>query len=90
MGWWHDDGWGWAGLAMMIVMLALWIAVIWAVLAAVRGDTRRGERPDDDPERLLDRRFATGEIDEDEYRRRLDALRSTRRHRTSSRGRPGS
>lgn len=37
-------------------------------------------RPDDlDPERILAARFARGEIDEDEYRRRLDVLRTNSR-----------
>ncbi len=35
-------------------------------------------RRDDDPERTLARRFAAGEIDEDEYHRRLEALHSQR------------
>lgn len=35
-----------------------------------------GPRRDDDPEQILARRFAAGEIDEEEYHRRLEALRS--------------
>jgi putative membrane protein len=35
-----------------------------------------GPARDDDPEQILARRFAAGEIDEEEYRRRLEALRS--------------
>jgi putative membrane protein len=40
-----------------------------------RGGDSRPERPD--PERILAERFATGEIDEEEYHRRLQTLRST-------------
>jgi putative membrane protein len=73
MGWWHDSsGWGW--LSMTLTMIALWGLVIWVVVVVV-GTGRRSGREASDPELVLARRFAAGEIDEDEYRRRLALLR---------------
>ncbi|HVT75886.1 MAG TPA: SHOCT domain-containing protein [Acidimicrobiales bacterium] len=75
-GW--NDGWsGWTWATMTIGMIVFWALVIWAVIAVARssnaadGDTRRS------PEQILAARFAAGEIDSDEYHRRLEDLRST-------------
>ncbi len=75
--WWHGSGWDW--LAMTVVMFAFWGLLIWA-LAALLGDRLGGQlgRGPEKPEELLARRFAAGEIDEDEYRARLETLRATR------------
>jgi putative membrane protein len=78
---WGSNGWSWWGWALMSVsMLAFWGLVVWGIVALVRwpadrwpGDGRR-ERPD--PERILGERFASGEIDEQQYHRRLQTLRS--------------
>jgi putative membrane protein len=73
MWWWHDSaGWGW--LAMTLTMIVIWGLVIWVVMGLV-GTGRRSGRDISDPEVVLARRFAAGEIDEDEYRRRLAVLR---------------
>jgi putative membrane protein len=45
-----------------------------------------GPRRDDDPEWILAQRFAAGEIDEDEYHRRLSVLRSRPYAGTADRG----
>ncbi len=76
---WGWSGWSWWGWALMsLSMLVFWGLVIWGVVALFRrsGDGRpeRQERPD--PERVLAERFAAGEIDEEEYHRRLQTLRS--------------
>ena len=74
--WWAHEGWGWgAWTVMMLGSVAFWALVIWAVVALVRGGDA-GTEPRADPEQILAARFAAGEINEDEYRRRLDALRS--------------
>jgi len=81
---WGWQGWSWWGwLAMTVGMIAFWGLVIWAVVAIFRGSgwTGRWEQPGPgrrDPEQLLAERFAAGEIDEEEYQRRLQVLRSTR------------
>lgn len=66
-GWWWVMGIGW------LVFLALIVAV---VIFVVRQSADRGQRgPSLGAEDVLADRFARGEIDEDEYRRRRDALR---------------
>ncbi|SDL88257.1 putative membrane protein [Geodermatophilus siccatus] len=81
-GWGHMTGWGWAATTLAsLLFLALLGLVAWVVVRAVR---RPGDGPSraprtagpDTAERLLADRFARGEIDEDEYRRRLATLRS--------------
>lgn len=84
--WWNGGygGPGWGGwLVMALTMVAFWGLLVVAGVAVWR-TAGRGARPDrgDDlertPQRLLDERLARGEIDEDEYRRRRELLRSGR------------
>ncbi len=80
-GWgWGGNGWGW-GTVMAIVLAVFLVAVIVAVVFAIR-DLFRGGSQDHGassaatgPEDTLAHRFARGEIDEDEYRRRIALLR---------------
>jgi putative membrane protein len=79
---WYGDGMGGWGFALMAVStVVFWGAVIAGGIALFRylnrtaatpgiGDTRPA------PEQLLAERFARGEMDEEEYRQRLDTLRS--------------
>lgn len=79
-----DVGWG-GWLLMALTMLAFLALVAWGVFLVWRstsgparheeGDVRR--RPSA-PEDILGERLARGEIDPDEYRARLDALRHGR------------
>ena len=75
----HDvTGWGWA--AMTFSMLVFWGLLIAITVVLVRttgrsSEHRVGARPA--PEDLLAERLARGEIDEDEYRRRLTTLRDS-------------
>lgn len=80
MGWYdfdHMSGWDWVGMTVSSV-LVLGLLLLAAVLLV-----RQGSRPRNDwsatssqsAEQVLAERFARGEIDEDEYRRRLAALR---------------
>ncbi|OLZ69057.1 hypothetical protein AV521_19745 [Streptomyces sp. IMTB 2501] len=72
MMYWDGGGWAW-----MAFMPLLWIALIalavWAVIRLVqhpasRGEgTSRGPAPKETPEEILDRRYASGEIDTDTY-----------------------
>jgi putative membrane protein len=76
----HDlTGWGW--VAMTVGMAVFWGLLIALAVVLVRGLNRpadhSGQRPS--PERVLAERFARGEIDEDEYRRRLATLTGTDR-----------
>lgn len=69
-----------AGFWVMVVMMLLVLVAVLALLFLLA--TRTGAVPGREPpgaapreaERLLDERFARGEIDEDEYRRRRAVL----------------
>ncbi|HET6951953.1 MAG TPA: SHOCT domain-containing protein [Acidimicrobiales bacterium] len=75
MMWWDGDG-GWGPwVAMTFIMLAFWGVVIWAVVSVVRSAGAGRAR---DAEDVLAERFARGEIDEDEFRRRREVLRGQR------------
>lgn len=81
MYWYGHEMGGWGYPLTLIGMVVFWAAVIYGIVALVRytGRSRRqGGEPDRAPgaERLLAERFARGEIGEDEYRRRLAALRA--------------
>lgn len=85
---WHDGGgWGLAGWIVMAVgMVAFWALVITALVLLIRYLARPRDTTATPPpaftqtraEDLLAERFARGEIDEDEYRQRLSALRQNR------------
>ena len=82
-GYYMHDGMGWGGWVFMTVLFVLVVALlVVAVLALLRGWGQGGSRsePQGDgrtsADRLLDERFARGEIDEEEYRRRREVLRT--------------
>ena len=71
---WNMTGWGWGWMTLMMGGGLLLLVLL--VLLLTRGtatDTRQ-PAPPEDPKDILARRFAHGEIDEAEYRRRLDAV----------------
>ncbi|WP_436776465.1 SHOCT domain-containing protein [Yinghuangia sp. YIM S09857] len=80
---WSDHnlgGWGWFGMtASMVVIWALVITmVVWLTRTLSDRDHPRRVAPPphrQTPEQLLAERFARGEINEDEYLRRLAVLR---------------
>ncbi|MFD8325514.1 SHOCT domain-containing protein [Streptomyces lydicus] len=91
MMYWYDghlNGWGW--FAMSVGMVLFWALIITVAILAFRalsrsaplGGSSPSRRPappaDGGPEQILAERYARGEIDEDEYRRRLATLRGTR------------
>ncbi|MEV8550210.1 SHOCT domain-containing protein [Streptomyces glaucescens] len=86
---WYDhnlSGWGW--FAMSASMILFWVLIITlgvllfrALARAGNTETATGTR-EADPEKLLAERFARGEIDEDEYDRRLTVLRGRAGDRT--------
>jgi len=81
---WSDGGWGsgdW--LAMVLTMLVLWggavAVIVWAVRAWTNPRSRDGEpKQPDSPDDILARRFALGDIDDAEFRDRLEQLRKAR------------
>jgi putative membrane protein len=82
--WWYE-GSGWMGwIVTGLVTVAVLLVLVVAGLTALRAVDRRAQRdpgssaPSRTSEQLLDDRFARGEIDEVEYERRRDLLRSAR------------
>jgi putative membrane protein len=79
-GWHYPDG-GWImafGVISWIVPLILIAVVIWLVVRTLSqrpSSGSSGTPPANDAEEVLRRRFASGEIDADEYERRLEVLR---------------
>lgn len=72
---WDMTGWGWLWMTLMMGGGTALLVLLIVLLTRAPAPGSRGERLDD-PKDILARRFARGEIDEAEYRRRLDALRS--------------
>ncbi|MFD0374973.1 SHOCT domain-containing protein [Streptomyces sp. NPDC127112] len=77
---WYDhdvSGWGW--FAMTASMILFWALIITAAVLVFRALNRPHEHTSapvaPTPEQILAQRLARGEIDEDEYGRRLSALR---------------
>jgi len=78
---WYGSNGGWGGwLLMTIAMVLFWALIITAVVLIVR--YLISQRPTDisagsalRPEEVPADRYARGEIDDDEYRRRLALLR---------------
>jgi putative membrane protein len=68
---WHSGwAWWWMGLGMVLFWGLLALVVVLVVRLGRTGSERGGAR------RILDERYARGEIDDDEYRRRSDVIRS--------------
>ena len=66
----YHSGGDW--LAMVLMMVAFWGLLVALVVWAIRSARPGGETPS--PERVLAARFARGEIDDDEFRRRRGVL----------------
>lgn len=87
---WSDhnmSGWGYAGMA--IGMVLFWALILVGIVALIRYSTGANQTRDipqaqpyseyESPEQILASRFAGGEVDETEYRHRLEVLRTTPR-----------
>lgn len=82
---WYGGDWGWGGWVLMTVaMVVFWALLITAVVLVVRylvSAQRTGANPASGAahaENLLAERYARGEIDEEEYQRRMTILRQGR------------
>ena len=68
-GWNHMGSWGWAGMMIGWILMAVLVAVVaWALLGNIR------QHPVNRALELLDERYARGEIDSDEYTERKSEL----------------
>lgn len=80
--WSYDGGPGWFGWLMTTVAtLAFWGLLVFggvAVFRNVRRDSGGTRSAGDEAMRLLEERFARGEIDAEEFTRRRELLRSGR------------
>jgi putative membrane protein len=84
MMWWNHAAWG-AGdwLATSLIMVAFWGVLIASVVWLVRGFgdqpnlAEAAYRPATPAEEVLAERFPRGEIDEDDFTRRRDLLRTS-------------
>jgi putative membrane protein len=88
MNWGNNGMHGWGYALMTVSTLMFWVVMIIGIVLLVRylGD-HRPQAPDRSPrqraaEQILAERFARGEIDDDEYRRRLETLRGQDAART--------
>ncbi|MEU9997495.1 SHOCT domain-containing protein [Streptomyces sp. NPDC050848] len=81
---WYGDGMnGWGWFAMSAGMVLFWGLLITVAVMLLRTLDRAVERPSGfrpatPAEQILGERLARGEIDDEEYRRRLAALRNAK------------
>ena len=86
---WWTNGMGWGGVGaggwvlMTVLMLAFWALVVFGVVALFRSgrptDMGAGTTHERSAEKVLNERFARGEIDAEEYQARRTTLDSTHR-----------
>lgn len=70
----HGDGSGsWMG-GMVIWMVVFWAALIMGIVWLVQLGLDRRPQPEQEPGKILDRRFAEGEITFDEYHKQKASL----------------
>jgi len=72
----HDmngGDWFWMGGVMLVLVAAVVALIIFGF-----GRNGRGNSPRHTPDEVLHHRLASGEIDTDEFQRRLDAIHSSR------------
>lgn len=83
---WRDGIGGWGYLMVALNMILFWGLLITAVVLLVRflaggrrpsGPPTGGWDRGSDPQRVLAERYARGEIDDEEYQRRLNVLRES-------------
>ena len=72
--------WSWGNwVAMSLIMIAFWVVLVVAAVTLLRGLRRpRANAAGADPQQILDRRLARGEITDEEYRHRGELLRAPR------------
>lgn len=78
---WHHEGlymglhWGWWIFWILVLVVLIWGFVRYF---SDERERRRGSDRKESSEEILRQRFGRGEIDEDEFARRMKALRETR------------
>lgn len=64
-GYWMDWSYGWMGLHMLIWIFVLFVFLYFVFRMVGKSDIQKSETPRD----IIDRRYASGEIDKEEYER---------------------
>jgi putative membrane protein len=75
---WYDGSAWWWIIPMMLAMILAVAVIVWAIARTTQPTSAQEHKPPpmpSTPEAVLAQRLAAGEIDADEYRTRLDALR---------------
>jgi putative membrane protein len=81
----YYGAWSWGSwLGMTLTMLATWGLIAWLVVLAMRGGQAR-RRDSQDARRILDERFARGELSEEQYQRARSVLQQPTHSDTTSR-----
>ena len=81
--WWGGGGWIW-GLIGGVLMLAFWVVVVVVIVGLVRGRGVRASGSATGALRVLEERYARGEIDRDEFIERRRVLSGTPSDGTAS------
>lgn len=76
MGYGWGMGFGWVFMGLLLIVIAG--LVVWSVTALLSGSRTRGRGQSETPEEILDRRFALGELDPEQYQRARQELADTR------------
>lgn len=77
-------GMGFAGWLFMGLFLVVIVGIaVWAVVALIPDARSGGPAVRDDPAEILDRRFARGELDAEQYRRAREELAGARAGRAT-------
>jgi len=67
---WYDETWSWTGAFWMLLMMTVWVGLIamgiWTVARLSRSGAAQSSSVES-PRQILDRRFASGEIDAEQY-----------------------
>lgn len=74
--WMHGEwGWGWMMLMMVLFWGGIIVGLVWLIRSAGGAPwTRERSMSREIPVEILDRRFAEGEISEEDYRARREVL----------------
>jgi putative membrane protein len=77
MMYWNGDWNGWAWVVLATSMLAFWALVALGIWLAVRSSSTTPTERSRSAEETLRQRYAAGELDDEDFARRLNVLRES-------------